>query len=206
MRVPSATLRSWVLGRSYESQQGTRQFSPVIKAADRNGPFLSFANLVEAHHLRALRTEHGVPISAVRKALRYAERELKVDRLLLSQELSASGGELFLERYGQLINLTRSGQLAMKAVLEAHLRRVQWRDNLPVRLYPFVRGETADAPKIIAIDPLIAFGRPVLVARGVSTQAVADRIDAGESVEDLASDYDVSAEEINEAILYQRAA
>lgn len=207
VRIAPATLRSWVAGRSYETSQGRRLFPPIIRLADRKNGLLSFANLVEAHVLRALRTEHGVPIKAVRTALRYAERELNVTRLLLSEELCASGGELFLDRYGELINLSRSGQLAMKAVLEAHLRRVEWDSKqLPARLYPFVRGESADAPRLIAIDPLIAFGRPVIATRSVSTQAIADRIDAGESVEDLAHDYQVSPTEIEEAVLYQRAA
>lgn len=207
MRVPGATLRSWVLGRSYESQKGTRHFAPLIRAADRNGPLLSFANLVEAHVLRALRSEHGVRIKEIRDALRYAERELNVERLLLSKELSASGGDLFLERYGQLINLSRSGQLAMKVVLEAHLRRVQWNDqDLASRLYPFVHGEFAGAPKIVAIDPFIAFGRPIVLSKAISTQAIADRIDAGESVDSVAEDYGLTEAEIAEAIVYQRAA
>ena len=208
MRWPSAELRLRVLGRSYHSREGERRFAPLIQAADKRGPLLSFANLIEAHVLRSFRTEHGVPIKAVRSSLRYAERELGIDHLLLREELSTSGGELFLEHYGQLINLTVSGQLAMKAVLEAYLRRVEWKkDGLPGRLYPFVRGVVIDeAPRLIAIDPLIAFGRPVLIARAVSTQVIADRIDAGETVERLAEDYDLSSEEIREAILYQRAA
>ncbi|MGE0797593.1 MAG: DUF433 domain-containing protein [Lautropia sp.] len=49
-------------------------------------------------------------------------------------------------------------------------------------------------------------GRPVLVARGVSTQAVAKRLDAGESVADLAADYDLTPEDIDRAALYERAA
>lgn len=207
IRVPAATLRSWVLGRSYESREGKRQFAPLIRAADRHVPVLSFSNLLEAFVLRALRTEHGVPIKAVRSALRYAERELDVQRLLLNKQLCTTGGELFLDRYGQLVNLTRSGQLAMKAVLEAHLKRVEWsEDDVAVRLYPFVRGESAESPRVIAIDPLIAFGRPVVARRGVSTQAIVDRIDAGESLADVADDYEVSESEVEEAIVYQRAA
>ena len=49
---------------------------------------------------------------ALRKALDYAERELKIDRLLLRKELRAGAGKVFLDRYGQLIDLSASGQLA----------------------------------------------------------------------------------------------
>ena len=41
---------------------------------------------------------------------------------------------------------------------------------------------------------------------GVSTAAIADRIDAGESVKDVAGDYDLSPEEVQQAVLYDRAA
>jgi len=41
---------------------------------------------------------------------------------------------------------------------------------------------------------------------GISTAAIADRIDAGESVSALAEDYDLSPEEIEQAVLYSRAA
>ena len=34
--------------------------------------------------------------------------------------------------------------------------------------------------------------------------AIADRIDAGETVADLAADYDLSVDEIEEAVLYER--
>jgi uncharacterized protein (DUF433 family) len=168
---------------------------------------LSFSNLIEAHVLRALRTDHGVSVKDLRQALRYAEEKLGVDRLLLRQELRMGGANIFLERYGQLIDLSASGQLAMRRVFEQHLERVVWDvPQFPVRLYPFLTSEGSGPERPIAIDPQIAFGRPVVVRRGVSTHAIADRIDAGESVADLAADYDLSPTEIEEAVLYERAA
>jgi uncharacterized protein (DUF433 family) len=41
---------------------------------------------------------------------------------------------------------------------------------------------------------------------GVSTTAIAGRIDAGESIAELAEDYDLKPQEIEEAVLYERAA
>jgi hypothetical protein len=37
---------------------------------------LSFSNLIEAHVLRSLRTEHGVSVKALRSALAYAENRI----------------------------------------------------------------------------------------------------------------------------------
>ncbi|MGH6832997.1 MAG: DUF433 domain-containing protein [Methyloceanibacter sp.] len=41
---------------------------------------------------------------------------------------------------------------------------------------------------------------------GISTGTIADRIDAGESVADLSTDYGLSEAEIEQAVLYERAA
>jgi len=207
LHIPAATLRSWVAGRTYPTADGIGSFRPVISVPRAESGLLSFNNLVEAHVLRALRTRHGVPIRHVRPALSYAESELGIGRLLLSDEIQTSGGELFLEKFGQLINLSKSGQLAVKKLLEAHLKRVE-RDEaeLPRRLYPFLTGELADGPRTIVIDPRVSFGRPTVAGTGISTAVLAQRIDAGETVADLANDYGMDSATIEEAIVYERAA
>ena len=206
LKLPPATLRAWTFGRPYPTSQGQGRFRPLIRPASNRPPLLSFLNLIEAHVLRALRTEHGVPVKAVREATRFAERALQIDRLLLSPELRAEAGCVFLVRYGELINLSASGQLAMRHLLEAHLKRVVWENRFPVRLHPFVLGDAVDAPMPIAIDPRVAFGRPVITSRTISTAAIVGRIDAGEGVADVAADYEISQEEVEHAVLYERAA
>lgn len=207
LKLPPATLRSWALGRGYPTRKGHGEFRPLLRPAQAVPPALSFWNLIEAHVLRALRTDHGVSIQAVRKAVGFAERELGVERLLLSPELCSEGGALFLDRYGKLINLSASGQLAMRQVLEAHLKRLSWDSaEWPFRLHPFVSGHTLADDKSIVIDPLIAFGRPVVASQGISTATIVARIDAGESVEALAEDYGLSTSDIEQAALYERAA
>jgi uncharacterized protein (DUF433 family) len=207
LRLPPATLRSWVLGREYPTAAGASRFRPLIRPASQQPPLLSFWNLIEAHVLRSLRTEHGVPVKAVRAALAFAEKRLGIDRLLLREELRTHAGELFLERYGELINLSASGQLAMRRLLSEHLERVEWDPSrFPVRLYPFLPLMLSRNERPIAIDPRIAFGRPVVLRRGVSTSAIAERIDLGETVEDPAADYDLKPAEIEQAVIYERAA
>ena len=66
LHVPKATLRSWFLGRTYPRGGGVAEFGRLLTPAGRAAPQLSFLNLVEAHVLRALRTEHE------RRAAKYA--------------------------------------------------------------------------------------------------------------------------------------
>ena len=126
---------------------------------------------------------------------------------MLRKELCTDAGEVFLDRYGQLINLSASGQLAMHRILAAHLKRVEWDEWMfPVRLYPFVSADTPAMDRPIAIDPHISFGRPVVLRVGISTAAITGRIDAGEAVDDIAEDFELSPEEMEQAALYERAA
>jgi len=207
LRLAPATLRSWILGRKYPTQDGVGFFKPLIPVPDFDGGKLSFSNLVEAHILQSLRKIHTVSIQAVRSAIQYAENKLKIDRLLLSKTLRASAGELFLLRYSELLNLSKSGQLALKQILQAYLQRVEWDGHeIPVRLYPFLSNYVESATRSIVIDPAISFGRPIIKSKSISTQTIVDRIDAGEEITELAGDYEIETEEIKAAIYYERAA
>jgi uncharacterized protein (DUF433 family) len=201
LRLPRATLRSWVLGRHYPTRSGTGYFRPVIIPTESNPPILSFINLVEAHVLGAIRRQHKVPLPAVRKALRYVTQQFPSRHPLADQSFETDGLNLFVEKFGQLINVSSEGQLAIRAVLEAHLRRIE-RDpsGAPLRLYLFTRMAESEEPKSVVIDPFVSFGRPVLVGTSVPTSAVAERYKAGETIESLANDYDCPSLQIEEAI------
>jgi len=223
--IPNATLKSWVLGRPYPTDTGERFFRPIIELPDkehqglsfenlveirtpyaqrthrREQQLLSFENLVEAHVLDAIRRVHGVTFGRVRKAIEYLKKQLGSRHPLAEQKFATDGVDLFVEVFGQLVNVSREGQLAIKELIQAYLQRIE-RDPVgaPVRLYPFTRERKPDEPKIIVIDPSISFGRPVLVGTGIATTIIAQRYKAGESVEELAEDYGRSRSDIEEAI------
>ncbi|HEX8319818.1 DUF433 domain-containing protein [Longimicrobium sp.] len=207
LHVPAATLRSWFAGRTYPRQQGgPGSFKRLINPADEEGCRLSFLNLVEAHVLRALRTEHGIALHAVRSALDYAENKLGIEHVLLSDSLLTGAGEVFLDHYGHLISLSRSGQIAIRRVLEMYLRRVERDDrHIPLRLFPFLSEAQIESQSVV-IDPRISFGRPIINGSGITTSILVRRVDAGETVEHLAHDYGLSADKIADALVFEKAA
>ena len=204
LRLPASTLRMWLIGQDYEAAGRRRILRPVITPALAEPPTLSFVNMVEAHVLTAIRYQHGVPLPAVRRAVEYLTREFRSPHPLADEQFETDGVRLFVERLG-FLNVSAPGQFAMREILSALLRRVE-RDErgLAIRLYPFSRRPAlpalADSPKLIVIDPRVSFGRPVLVGTGVTTSTIAERFDAGESIEELAADYDRPPTEIQEAI------
>ena len=201
LRIPVATLRSWVIGRWYPTEVGQKFFRPVITLPDKKRSQLSFVNLVEAHVLDAIRRKHNIPLPKVRMAIDYLTRKFPSKHPLVDKGFETDGLNLFIEKYGQLINISQTGQLAMRSLLKAHLRRIE-RDpaGFVVRLYPFTRKRQPEEPKWVVIDPYVSFGRPVLVGTGIATAIIAERYKAGESVDDLANDYVRERLQIEEAI------
>jgi len=207
LHVPAATLRSWVRGREYSIGDAIRHAEKIIVPPDLNQNFLSFWNVVEAHVLCSLRKTHSISLRNVRIAIEEAQAKLGIEHLLRSNQLSCAGGEVFIKHYGELIQLTRSCQLALKNHLEVFLRRVEWDEkNLAIRLFPFINGYSHIEEKIIVIDPFFSFGKPVIQRNRISTRAINDRINAGEDIESIRGDYDLTPEELNRALSFETAA
>lgn len=202
--IPEITLRSWVLGRSYQAR-GSKQFSkPLIKlpnSPDAKIWQLSFTNLVEAHVLRVIRSDHRISLDKVRMALDYVENHYDLPHPLARMEFQTDGVDLFVESVGRLINASQAGQLAMRKTLENLLKRIELDEaGIAAKLFPFTRLNEEDAPQRVVIDPRISFGRPVLVGTGIPTAILAERYKAGESIDDLADDYGCARLQIEEAI------
>ncbi len=124
-----------VLGRPYPTQAGTRHSKPLIEITDRERRLLSFRNLIEVHVLSAIRKQHLVKLDAVRKAILLLRQRFGRAHPLADQEMQTDGKDLFVEKYGSLVNVSAQGQLTMKEVLGRYLKRIE-RDlkGIPIRL------------------------------------------------------------------------
>jgi len=200
LMIPGTTLRTWVRGRSYPAGDGKKRFQPVIHLPRHDLDLLSFYNLVEAHILRALRTEHRIKLKHIRSALSYVSKEFGKRRPLIEQQFETDGVGLLVERLGRLIDASAQGQIVMRKVVEAHLERLDWEDNVVSRLYPFTRTSGIDSPRSVLIDPRVSFGRPVLGTCRVETAVIAERYKAGDSIDSLADDYACERSEIEEGL------
>ncbi len=209
--MPEGTLRSWVVGRWYPVAGQEKRSKPLVHLSDPKRRYLSFINLVEAHVLAAIRRRHGVRLPKVRTALDYVKRQFHIERPLIDQTFQTDGLDLFVERYGDLINASREGQQAMKEIISVYLERIE-RDTkgLPIKLYPFTRDTESDAapkrdPRLVVMNPSVSFGGPVVACTGIPVSSIYERYRAGDSVADLAHDFRLGASEIEEAIRCEAA-
>jgi uncharacterized protein (DUF433 family) len=207
LRISPSTLGSWTRGRPYPISSGSTWWDGLVERPDPSDPRLSFFNLIEAYVLNALRKQYKVPIPAIRTALVDAEKHYQIPHLLRSDQLRVTQGNLFLKYLGQLINVGRGRQEAMPEILEAYLERIEWDEaGFAAKLSPVTRDEPMKSPKLILIDPEVGFGKPIVRSRGIKTSTISERFNLGESIRDLAADYDVGIDEIEEAIRYERPA
>lgn len=200
LRIPAGTIRSWTVGRKYPTANGSNFFRPLIPIRDFKPKLLSFTNLIEVHVLRAIR-KHHVDLDKVRDALDFIEEEFQASHPLARESFLTDGVDLFIERYGFLINASKNEQSELKASFNAHLERIEPDDaGLAIKLYPFTRSRDEDSPRLVVIDTRIAFGRLVIAGTGIAARVLLERYRAGDSIEYLAHDYNCDQEMIDEAI------
>ncbi len=197
LSVPQATVRYWSTGQG--------DYLPVIDIAQKSPAVLSFYNLVELHVLAATRRQHEVSMRKVKEAILYLKKntssKMGEKHPLISEQMLTDGLDLFIEEAGRLVSISQAGQTAIREALSAALQRIERNNHgIPIRLYPFTRTDIRNAPAIVVIDPSLSAGRPVISGTGLATEIIAERYKAGESVEELADDYQRPQREIEEAI------
>ncbi len=202
------TVRAWCFGQNYRSVAGTlKRFQPVIQPADKKGRLLSFANLCELHVLSAIRRHHKISLPKVRESVEYLHSRMAVERPLIDRQFLTNGIDLFIEHAPQLLNVSRQGQEALRGDFGLALDRIERdRQGSPIRLFPFSRTPVSDKkqPKAIVIDPHLSFGRPVLSSVAIRTDVIVGRFRAGDSVAEMAKDYGIDEEEIEEALRFEQ--
>lgn len=195
VRVPQQTVRNWVGGTSRR---------PLITplASPGGSLLLSFHNLAELHVLAGFRKVYGLGPRTVRRTVEYLDRHADEPHPLTSRTFLTDGEDIFLDEARGLVNTSQGGQVAFRELVSVYLQRVE-RDaqGLAARLFPFTRTDAdASAPRVVVIDPRISFGRPVLAGTRVPTDVLAGRWLAGDSIEDLADDFRLTTEQVQEAI------
>ena len=200
--VAPATVRRWLKG--YEAPG--RQMAPVFGAGGSpdGAPGVSFLQLIEIVVVAQFRRgKRPVQLDRLRRAHAFARERFGLPYPFASLSLREFGGHVLHEfdeadPHGPALALDIGGQWAMPGVVSSLLECVDFSavDHQAERWFPAGR----DAP--IVLDPRIGAGRLTVLGTGVTIDTIYQRFMAGESIEQLADDYDLSAATIQEAIRY----
>ena len=162
-------------------------------------PFIGFA---EAFVLSSFRRA-GVPLQRIRPAVEVLEREIGVDHALASKRLYTDGAEVLFdyanrrgEREVMELVVVRTQQRQFSSVVKDYLKRIEyggdgWADSVQLPTYGNAK---------VVVDPRVAFGMPLVVHGGARVEDLVDRFQAGDSVADIAADFSVPSDEVEDVI------
>ncbi|MFI5471296.1 DUF433 domain-containing protein [Streptomyces cacaoi] len=186
LEIPQSTLTSWLKGRAAGAPL-VHQVEPARKGQ----PSVPFIAVAEAHALRSL----GLRMSEIREAAAAVRDAFDTPYGLVSKRIATDGVDIFIEHGWGDLRRARDGQVPIQEVVSDYLRYLTWEqgDDFPsslrLRQYP-------DSVPVV-IDPRFGHGLPVVAANRVTVQAITDLWEAGESVEDIAYDYDMTPEQVD---------
>jgi len=188
--MPESTLDVWLLDRGK---------TPLVHAVqpDRRGwPRVAFVGVVETYVLRALR-DLKLPMDEIRKAADLVREEFDDPYALAHRRIVTDGVALFVRMADESYVHARDRQVAMSAVLEQHLKQIDWGpDGNAERLH--LRNFPADADVII--DPRFGWGAPVL---GQSKGKIEDLVSLwrnGERLATIADEYDLTVDVVEDVL------
>lgn len=194
----AGTAKRWLEG--YERQG--HFYAPVLREEPTGSDAVTWGEMVEARLLAEFRDRH-VPVQRMRPAivrlrdefgrypLAHARPFLDVEGRELVQVVQREVG---LERGLQLV-VVRDGQYVLTDAAQRFSSAVEYADDVAGRMRPDLR--TPD----VVMDPGRAFGQPAV--RNVRTDALAEDYRAGTSRDDLADLYDLTLQQVDEAIRFE---
>ncbi|HWE89834.1 MAG TPA: DUF433 domain-containing protein [Pseudonocardiaceae bacterium] len=198
LQIPPDTVYYWL----HEKANG----APLVHRVEpekRGWPSMPFVAVVEAYVLRSLR-DLGLTKSKVRQAAADVRKEFDTPYGLATKRIATDGVDIFIHYADDNLARIGDGQQPIREIINDYLRYISWDadDEFPARLrlrqYPDV------APVII--DPRFGRGAPVVETTKVPVDAVVDLWLAGEPLEDVAYEYDMTREQVEAICRVARAA
>lgn len=189
LEIPPSTLVSWLKSKAAGAPL-VHQVEPV-----RGGqPSVPFIAVAEAHVLRSLRSL-GLRMSEIKDAAAAVRDAFDTPYGLVSKRIATDGVDIFVEHGWGDLRRARDGQVPIHEVVSDHLRYLSWEpgDDFPSSLR--LRQYPTSVP--VVIDPRFGHGLPVVAANRVAVKAITDLWEAGETVEDIAYDYDMTPEQVD---------
>lgn len=188
LRIPESTMYYW-MGEEAAGEPLVHRVTPE----KRGWPSVPFVAVVEAYVLRSLR-DLGLKKSTIREASAEVRRTFRTPYALATQKITTDGVDIFVHYADDELARAGDRQQPLRTVIDDHLHYINWdvadgfAGSLRLRQYPDV------APVII--DPRFGWGAPVVESTKVPVDAVVDLWFAGESLEDVAYEYDMTREQV----------
>lgn len=190
--IPRQTMSNWGRGTSAGAE-------PLITVfvEDKRRVAVPFIGFAEAFALNALR-KAGVSLQRIRPAVIELKKEIGLAHALASRNLATDGVEVLYRYAGDDPDHTvvATKQRQFRALVEEYLKPISYGDDDFAERVVLPLYRTAD----VVVDPAKAFGQPLLTSGRARVEDIVDRFNAGESIGDIASDFRISALEVEDVL------
>jgi uncharacterized protein (DUF433 family) len=195
LRVPYSTLRTWV-----DPEKGR----PLVSSLSGRGylPRLSFLGFAEAFVIAAAKNA-GVKPHRIRDGVAAVRKSIGVDYALATHRLYIDKAELLVAPEGGTdladptdLEVARTRQIQMTKTVMKQLRQISYGDDGVAASLTLPGFEVA---KVI-VDPHEAFGSPIVGRTGTRVRDIVSLWRADESPKDIAYDFDLTVEEVEDVI------
>lgn len=185
-------------------------YEPVIRTEPTGSEVVTWGEFIELGYLRefrhakvslqrlrpfvvALREEFGIPYPLAHEGTFLGGRRDLVLRLQLESEVP--------EALYMVVDPAQTGQLvipqpALTEPAGRFLQRVNFEGHVARQWRPYGPGSR------VIVDPAQTFGIPTI--KGIRTEVLLEAFEAGEAIDDLADGFDLSREDVEEAIRWER--
>jgi len=198
MGLHSGTAKRWLEG--YERLGNF--YDPVLRPEPCGCDSVTWGEMVEARLLAEFR-DRKVPVQRMRAAIVKLREEFGPSPLAHARPFLDVEGREFVQVVQEQVGLesvlqlvvVRDGQFLLTDAAERFRSAVEYDGSVAGRLRPDRR--TPD----VVMDPRRAFGQPAV--RNVRTDALAEDYRAGTSRDELADLYDLTVDQVDEAIRFE---
>jgi uncharacterized protein (DUF433 family)/DNA-binding transcriptional MerR regulator len=208
LAVHPSTVRRWLVGYSYPLKDKPRGRQPAVIRAGRRDPaeprVVTFLDLAELLVIKGFR-QHGIPLQQVSDAAEEGSRIFRTSHPLAALHVVTDGRRIFAEVQSQpgsreMVSLTDRGQYVFVDAVEAYLRDLDFDPGTGMANKWWPQGRAG----LVVVDPRIGFGAPHVAEVAVSTAAVYDLVEAGESPSSAAEWFGLTASQAEAAIAFER--
>ena len=191
--ITSKTILNW--------QRQAANAGAALSSRDK-GVALSYLQLVEVAFVAVLR-DLGVKLVDIRNARDYMAQKFNAEYPFAQKRFKSDGQDILMElpefakdaSKNNLVKVNKGGQIAWGEIIECKFEEFDYAKDLAVCWRVGGKGS------LIQIDPRISFGAPAI--KGVPTWVVKGRWEVGESIEDIAEDFNLKEDFVFEALRFE---
>lgn len=167
-------VRRWLEGYEYDCVSGRRRQRPVVRKGWQDQVYYNYASFLDLVDLLFVKQflDYGLSLQKLRKAFDEAKEILGTNHFA-RQSFFTDGKNICLQvkdKGDAILELLSDGQWVISDVIKllAHQIDFDKSSELARRWFPI------EGSRIIVLDPMVSFGRPIIAEKGITTESIYD--------------------------------